>query len=1479
MVMLDSEERIINPSDGKYNFQAGDRVMFRPADNYLMTSYRSLKIYYASEMDKLPDDRTRFTSYSTNDDISYYFTMPTADLVVEASIKKEVVIVASDPLFVYGSGSVTITKDNNALSTAEYSNVRYMAQYVGDQGGMREVTLEGLSKSDVGQVSMYAVYESDTEYGESAPIEFEITPKPITVSVAEITKTYDGSRDLPTTATSIVSIAAGQLVSHTANSGATVTDQISIALVTPEDDDSYNKYPAANAATYTDAIPLMVSLSGDKADNYTLTGWTASNGGTYTKSVTGTINPKTITPILTDFTPIVKGIGKDKSTVDLSEIEELALDGVESKPAASGSTSGEDDKDDVQAYIFDFNFPANEQVGPCTVTLTIGLEGSDAANYTLSDAYDTNDGVKVADFEVNGEIVDVYTITFDHNGHGTAPSSITDINAGTEIIDFDIFPTLDDDGDYSFMGWYYDGDPVSEFEVLSVDDDITLTAHWKKEITADEIAALLTLSKTYDGETWVKNKNGVLLHNDDNLPLSLAYNSDITLTFTKIAYNDANVGTGKTITAKADEYEYDAEDGNVFVLPADEFTVSTSGEITKAEVKFTVSLDGWQYGDNDAHTPSITQTDGITLTDEQMDAITYSYKLTSDDDSHYSTEQPTQAGNYTVMAVFEETSTIESATAETTFDIEPVQITTSDITVSGTAQKEYDGNANVTNLSDFSVSIDASKIVGDEQVSVKVVEGTYPNAEAGTYSDVKLTIALDGDDDVISNYELAETEILVSGEISEPIRSYTITFDTDGGSDIESITAEVNATIDAPEDPTKEGYTFAGWDPAMPATMPNEDLTLTAQWTPNEYDIHFVVDGAATTKQFAYQTTPTFGDANPTKPNNAEYTYAFNGWEPAIVAVTGEATYTAQFDSTKNQYAVQFVNGNVVLQSGDLEYGAMPEYKAETPTKSANAQYTYTFKGWSPEIDKVTADAIYTAQFDSTVNSYKIIFVVDGEETIKVYEYGQIPSYGDGNPTKTTADGIEYTFSRWNPAIVAVAADATYTAEFTSRDAEKPVVNVVTINDIDATSGSTIECIGSGVLAIAASDNNSGVAKIEYTINGVTNVYTEPVVIDAPGKYSISVVATDVDGNISEPFEANAVIRREASLGVLNYTYRQLSGADMVLQTLDLDGTKVYSISIDGEEYSNLFVEPNAFDDLVLDNVKVGTHKFHIYTSLNGEKHDTGIEASLTVQGFIVETEQRDINADGYCQGEHADITLAFINMVRPKYYKIKQLHTEYQPFEDVASLAANIGKLRFLVDDDIEQGNVIFDVTFTNDPARNTESDTAHFDIKINYASSYIIKLFDDIIGIDNHEDLFTEYQWYKNGAKIDGADRQYYQVSGHLTGKYGAYVTTTSGERMKICSVDMDAQSISKALRHSVSVFPNPARPGEEITVELLNYDDTEYEGCVIRIVNGVGALVATIDHCERVNTITLPSGTYTGYVLRNGKNEKVSFKLIVK
>lgn len=86
---------------------------------------------------------------------------------------------------------------------------------------------------------------------------------------------------------------------------------------------------------------------------------------------------------------------------------------------------------------------------------------------------------------------------------------------------------------------------------------------------------------------------------------------------------------------------------------------------------------------------------------------------------------------------------------------------------------------------------------------------------------------------------------------------YTITFDTNGGSEIAPITQEYGTHITAPADPTREGYTFIGWDMEIPTTMPAENITLKAKWKDIEKPTGEIIIG--TNKWHSFLNKLTFG--------------------------------------------------------------------------------------------------------------------------------------------------------------------------------------------------------------------------------------------------------------------------------------------------------------------------------------------------------------------------------------------------------------------------------------------------------------------------------------------------------------------------------------------------------------------------------------------------------------------------------------------
>ena len=110
--------------------------------------------------------------------------------------------------------------------------------------------------------------------------------------------------------------------------------------------------------------------------------------------------------------------------------------------------------------------------------------------------------------------------------------------------------------------------------------------------------------------------------------------------------------------------------------------------------------------------------------------------------------------------------------------------------------------------------------------------------------------------------------------------TYTITFDTAGGSEIAPITQDYGTAITVPADPTREGYTFIGWDKEIPTTMPAENMTVTAQWEINQYTITFDTAGGSEIAPITqdYGTVIT-APADPTREG-----YTFIGWDKEIPA-------------------------------------------------------------------------------------------------------------------------------------------------------------------------------------------------------------------------------------------------------------------------------------------------------------------------------------------------------------------------------------------------------------------------------------------------------------------------------------------------------------------------------------------------------------------------------------------------------------------
>ncbi|MBQ9200661.1 MAG: InlB B-repeat-containing protein, partial [Lachnospiraceae bacterium] len=200
------------------------------------------------------------------------------------------------------------------------------------------------------------------------------------------------------------------------------------------------------------------------------------------------------------------------------------------------------------------------------------------------------------------------------------------------------------------------------------------------------------------------------------------------------------------------------------------------------------------------------------------------------------------------------------------------------------------------------------------------------------------------------------------------INKYTVTFkDYDGTVLKTQENVEYKKSAIAPAEPTRTGYTFTGWDKAF--TEITADTTITATYSIISYTVTWTNydDTVLKTDTVDYGETPAYTGATPTKPADAQYTYTFVGWTPEINTVTGDVTYKATYTNAKNKYTVRWLNyDNTVLQEGTVDYGETPEYTGDTPTKPADEQYTYTFVGWTPVVVPVVDNVVYIATYTQT---------------------------------------------------------------------------------------------------------------------------------------------------------------------------------------------------------------------------------------------------------------------------------------------------------------------------------------------------------------------------------------------------------------------------------------------------------------------------------------------------------------------------------
>lgn len=304
--------------------------------------------------------------------------------------------------------------------------------------------------------------------------------------------------------------------------------------------------------------------------------------------------------------------------------------------------------------------------------------------------------------------------------------------------------------------------------------------------------------------------------------------------------------------------------------------------------------------------------------------------------------------------------------------------------------------------------------------------------------------------------------------------TYTVTFDTAGGTEIAPITQGYGTAITAPAAPTREGYTFIGWDTEIPTTMPAENMTVTAQWKINKYTITFDTAGGT-------EIAPIMQDygtqiASPAAPTREGYNFV--GWDKSIPATmpAENITITAQWKDTEKPTG-EIIIGTNKWQSflNKLTFGLFFKDTQEVTINAADNSGAVFISYFVTDQDLSEAELgslvyyAYDESFCIDPNGEYIIYAMLVDESLNI--------------TYLRSDRI--TLDNVRPVITGIENGKIYCAAQTVSIDEK-YVNTITVNGTEVTldeEGSFTLAPANGEQRIVVTDKAGNTAEMTVTVN------------------------------------------------------------------------------------------------------------------------------------------------------------------------------------------------------------------------------------------------------------------------------------------------------------------------------------------------------------------------------------------------------------
>ncbi len=868
-----------------------------------------------------------------------------------------------------------------------------------------------------------------------------------------------------------------------------------------------------------------------------------------------------------------------------------------------------------------------------------------------------------ADTDINAlYTINTYTLSFNTNG-GTAVSNITAAYA------IPVTAPVTTRTGYTFVKWT--GDDGSDFPSVMPAKNIEFTASW-----------------TANSYSIVFDANG---GTGTTAPVNAVYDSEATLTangFERVGYhfagwNTAANGSGTSYADKAVVKNLASENGAVVKLyavwEANTYTViykADGKEVGRQTYKFGEAIkpitdpvkEGYTFKGWKESLPAVMPANDITV-----DAVfeINSYKLIyMVDGAEYRTEtvefgaavtaipEPAKTGyTFSGWKNVPDTMPAHDVTVTGTFTVNTYKLT---YIVDGKEYKSYDVafGAAVTpeaaptkqgyTFDGWTPELPGTMPANDVTVTAKWIansdtkvtliyefeglDGKYAEknrAEKTGTTDTLYTVA-DADKVGFEGFTLNESASVLSGTVKADgslvltvkydRNTYTLTYEVDGTQYGENQTYKFGSAVTMLEEPTKEGYTFSGWDKTL-TEMPANDVTVKGTFGVNTYKLTYVVDGEEyRSYDVAYGTAIT-PEAAPTKEG-----YTFSGWDKTLTEMpANDVTVKGTF--TVNTYKLTYVVDGEEYRSYDVAYGTA------ITSEAAPAKDGYTFSGWSDipgtmPANDVTVNGTFAANTyfvefnanDGTGSMDKQSFVYDAAQRLTANAF--------------TKDG--FVFAGWN-----TASDGTGTAY----DDKAEVINLTTGKvDVVLYAQWKKDANGNGI-----PDENETPWNVTYAASngGSLNGNTSEKVLD--GMKPVNVPAPQADTGYAFRFwtladgtkvvPADTVIKADthftAVFGVdANHNGTADEDEGKFTVTYDMNGSKVTELVLAG-------LAPAAVPGKDKANKTKPDGKCFAYWTLDGEKVDP---STVTVNGDITFTAvyAEDLNGNEIPDGDEAHYTVSF---------------------------------------------------------------------------------------------------------------------------------------------------------------------------------------------------------------------------------------------